>query len=64
MTFLGRPTSLKTHSQSVLVTPCDKISMLMEIYLAIFKKRSTTISTLLDPVERGNGPTRSTLMVF
>jgi len=63
MTFLGRPTSLKTRSQSVLATPCNEISILMGIYLAIFEKQSTTTSTLLDPVEGGNSPTRSTLTV-
>jgi len=51
MTFLGRPTSLKTCSQSVLATPCDKISILMGIYLVIFEKQFTTTSTPLDPVK-------------
>jgi len=64
MIFLGRPISLKTRSQSVLATPYDKISMLMEIYLTIFKEQSTTTSTPLDPVEGDNSPIRSMLMVF
>jgi len=63
MTFLGRPTSLKTCSQSVLATLYDEISILIGIYLVIFEKQSITTSTSLDPVEGGNSPTRSMLIV-